>query len=56
LILVLGDHHDDGRQSRGSDGTEVEVRPGDAFVAAPGHDPWVIGEEACVALDFVVSR
>jgi quercetin dioxygenase-like cupin family protein len=41
---------------RGSDGTEVEVRPGDAFVAAPGHDAWVIGEEPCVALDFVVSR
>ena len=23
-----------------------------AFIAPPGHDGWVIGNEACVALDF----
>jgi len=38
---------------RAQDGTEVEVGPGDAFVAAPGHDAWVVGDEPCVALDFI---
>ena len=37
---------------RGVDGTEAELGPGDAFVAAPGHDAWVLGDEPCVALDF----
>ena len=40
---------------RAADGTEVEVRPGEAFYAAPGHDAWVVGDEPCVALDFVIS-
>jgi hypothetical protein len=35
------------------DGTEVEVGPGEAFVAAPGHDAWVVGDEPCIALDFI---
>jgi hypothetical protein len=35
------------------DGLEVEVGPGEAFLAAPGHDAWVLGDEPCVALDFV---
>src|SRR5215207_7448579 len=34
------------------DGTEREVGPGDAMVAAPGHDAWTVGDEACIALDF----
>jgi quercetin dioxygenase-like cupin family protein len=34
------------------DGREAEVGPGDFFVCPPGHDAWVIGDEACVALDF----
>lgn len=37
---------------RMADGTEVELAPGDAFVIAPGHDAWVIGDEPCVTLDF----
>jgi len=37
---------------RGPDGVQVEVRPGDAFEAPPGHDAWVVGDEPCVALDF----
>ena len=37
---------------RAVDGTQVEVGPGDAFVVAPGHDAWVLGDEPCVALDF----
>ena len=38
---------------RARDGTEVEIGPGEAFSAAPGHDAWVVGDEPCVALDFV---
>ena len=34
------------------DGQESEVGPGDAFVVSPGHDAWIVGNEACVALDF----
>jgi quercetin dioxygenase-like cupin family protein len=34
------------------DGMKVEVGPGEAFVAAPGHDAWVVGDEPCIALDF----
>lgn len=37
---------------RMQDGTEEEIRPGDAFVIPPGHDAWVVGSEACVLLDF----
>jgi hypothetical protein len=37
---------------RMADGTEVELGPGAAFVIAPGHDAWVIGNDPCVALDF----
>jgi quercetin dioxygenase-like cupin family protein len=38
---------------RAKDGTEVEVGPGEAFIAAPGHDAWVVGDEPCIALDFI---
>ena len=34
-----------------NDGTEIDVGPGDAFVVAPGHDAWVVGNDACIALD-----
>ena len=37
---------------RAKDGREVEVGPGTAFIAAPGHDAWVVGDEPCIALDF----
>jgi quercetin dioxygenase-like cupin family protein len=40
---------------RTKDGTEVEVGPGDAFVVAPGHVAWVLGNEPCVALEFIPS-
>ena len=38
---------------RMDDGTEGEVGPGEAYVAGPGHDAWVVGDEPCVTLDFV---
>jgi quercetin dioxygenase-like cupin family protein len=33
-------------------GEEREFGPDDAFVIAPGHDGWTVGEEPCVVLDF----
>ncbi|MEJ2468703.1 MAG: cupin domain-containing protein [Campylobacterales bacterium] len=34
-------------------GTETEVGAGDAFEVGPGSDAWVVGDEPCVALDFI---
>jgi hypothetical protein len=34
------------------DGTEGEVGPGDVAVIGPGHDAWVVGDEACVTVDW----
>lgn len=35
-----------------SDGTELEMGPGDVFAIPPGHDAETLGDTACVALDF----
>ena len=37
------------------DGTESEVGPGAVAVIEPGHDAWVVGDEACVLIDFGAS-
>jgi hypothetical protein len=37
---------------RMDDGTEGEIGPGDVAHISPGHDAWVVGDEACVAVDF----
>jgi quercetin dioxygenase-like cupin family protein len=34
------------------DGTEGEVGPGDVARIEPGHDAWVVGDEACESVDF----
>ena len=34
------------------DGSEGEIGPGDMAAIEPGHDAWVVGDEACVAVDF----
>jgi hypothetical protein len=34
------------------DGTSQELGPGDVFALEPGHDAEVLGDEACVSLDF----
>jgi len=34
------------------DGSESECGPGDAVAIPPGHDAEVVGDEACVFLDF----
>ena len=33
------------------DGTEIETGAGDAYDFPPGHDGWVVGNEACVMVD-----
>jgi uncharacterized cupin superfamily protein len=40
---------------RSDDGTEVTVEPGDVFVMEPGHDAWVVGDEACVMYDTGIA-
>jgi hypothetical protein len=35
-----------------SDGTGIEVGPGDAVAIPPGHDAEVLGPEPCVLIDF----
>ena len=34
-------------------GNKEAIEPGCAFEIAPGSDAWVIGDEPCVALDFI---
>ena len=34
------------------DGTEADAGPGEAYVIEPGHDAWVVGDEAFVAYEF----
>jgi quercetin dioxygenase-like cupin family protein len=38
---------------RMNDGTEMNYDPGDVMAIAPGHDAWVVGQEPCVALDWL---
>jgi mannose-6-phosphate isomerase-like protein (cupin superfamily) len=35
------------------DGRLVEMKAGDIFYIAPGHDSWVVGEEPYVSLHFM---
>ena len=37
---------------RHDDGSTARVGPGDAYAIEPGHDAWVVGDEAVVALEF----
>jgi uncharacterized cupin superfamily protein len=34
------------------DGTETDLRPGDAYVIEPGHDAWVVGDEPLRGCEF----
>ncbi len=36
----------------GDDGTEADLRSGDAYTIAPGHDAWVTSDEPFEALEF----
>ena len=35
-----------------SDGSDMDLGPGDAYVIEPGHDAWVVGDEPCVGYEF----
>jgi quercetin dioxygenase-like cupin family protein len=35
------------------DGRVMEMKPGDIFYIAPGHDSWVVGEEPYVSLHLM---
>jgi uncharacterized cupin superfamily protein len=37
---------------RHDDGTEADIKAGDAYVIEPGHDGWVIGDEPVVMYEF----
>ena len=34
------------------DGTQLELKAGEAGVIPPGHDAWVVGDEPFIAVDF----
>lgn len=34
------------------DGTELDLRAGEAYVIEPGHDAWVLGDERVVTFEF----
>jgi hypothetical protein len=34
------------------DGSEAEIGPGEVAAIPPGHDAEVVGDEACVWVDF----
>ncbi|MGB8650583.1 MAG: cupin domain-containing protein [Mycobacteriales bacterium] len=37
---------------RMNDGSEENFDPGDVMKVEPGHDAWVVGQEACVVIDW----
>jgi hypothetical protein len=37
---------------RMDDGAEIEYGPGEVGVIPPGHEAWVVGDDACVFIDF----
>jgi quercetin dioxygenase-like cupin family protein len=34
------------------DGAEEEFGPGDLMICPPGHDAWIVGQDACVVVDW----
>ncbi|WP_245568624.1 cupin domain-containing protein [Nocardia concava] len=40
---------------RMDDGSETDVGPGDFMFCPPGHDAWILGDEACVMLDWAAA-
>ena len=34
------------------DGQETDFGPGDVMSCPPGHDAWILGDEACVLIDW----
>src|SRR5204863_7809978 len=38
------------------EGTEMEIRAGDAYEIPPGHDAWVVGDAPYEAIEFASAR
>lgn len=38
------------------DGTEFDIRPGDAVYVSSGHDAWVVGDEPPVGIEWISAR
>ena len=38
------------------DGTELDIRAGDAYEIPPGHDAWVVGDTSFDAVEFASAR
>ena len=38
------------------DGTEIDIRGGDAYEIPPGHDAWVVGDAPWEAIEFASAR
>jgi hypothetical protein len=38
------------------DGTETEIRAGEAYEIRPGHDGWVVGDEAVRSIEFAAEE
>ena len=38
------------------DGSEIDIRAGDAYEIPPGHDAWVVGDAPWVAFEFASAR
>jgi hypothetical protein len=34
------------------DGSEADIGPGEVYEIQPGHDAWVVGDEAAVGIEF----
>ncbi len=39
-----------------TDGTSLEIGPGDVYEIAPGHDAWVVGDETYHGVEFTGAR
>ena len=38
------------------DGQELDIREQSVFEIPPGHDAWLVGDEACVLIDWTSAR
>ena len=39
-----------------TDGTKKTIKPGDSYTIPPGHDAWVVGDEAFVGIEVMSAE
>jgi hypothetical protein len=44
------------KHTRMNDGTEKEFGAGEVTVIRPGHDAWIVRNEACIGVDFIGGK